>query len=194
MKPDWNFPDIEGDQYAKRDARLAIVKPLWEKGKSASEIAAHFDNCNRNKVIGILNRANLHRARKPKLGKRKAAPNPVKRTAPAKPKPIRNRNTVVAQRAEPHPAEPVASAWIDKERPPIEGTTPISILQLPNRPLGICRFPVQGGYCGVECGEKVYCTTHHAHAHVQYVRPDVAERNRKRSGAIDLARRQISDE
>lgn len=74
---------------------------------------------------------------------------------------------MVATHPKPPEGEVHASKWIDNERPPIPGTTPISILDLPNRGFGICRFPAVGGYCGLGCGEDVYCETHHGYAHQQ---------------------------
>lgn len=172
MKPDWNGLTTE-----QKDE---IIQPLWLAGKSASEIAARFENCSRNAVIGRVHRGKMVQ-RKPPTPKRAKPRKPA--TAP-KPKVIRNRNTLVTE-AKPEPEADVhASRWIDNERPPIAGTTPISILDLPNRDVGVCRFPVIGGYCGLACGETVYCETHYRYAHVHRERPDVSARNRAVAGNL----------
>lgn len=188
-KPDWNALD--------RDGRVAIIKPAWDKGWSATQIAVLFENCTRNMVIGIIHRAKLQRAVLPKPTKsrvpppkRKAAPNPNKTP---KPKPIRNRNTVIADHGAPPPSDVHASKWLDQKRPPIEGTTPIGILQLPNRPGVLCRFPVVGGYCGQASGENTYCETHSAFAYNRRETNPYAG-NGRRPSAGNLRRKKIDEE
>ena len=158
MRPDWNL--------ITREEKDAIIRPLWGEGKSGSEIAAYFVGATRNMIIGAVHRGKMPARAKPerhKSTKTKRPPDQVRAKARAiKP----NRNTIVRTEK---PAEPEfhASKWLDEFRPPIPGHAPISILELPNKPTGICRMPVVGGYCGISCGEQVYCPTHHRFTHTQ---------------------------
>lgn len=144
------------------DERREMIKPLWDAGHSAGDIMRHFVGATRNAIIGVVHRAKWQRAPSVNLAnsvrknkeRRKAVPNPPK------PKVIK---------VKPATIDPVTLGdqvtekvdWIHQERPPLPGTTPISLVDLPAREGGVCRFPVQGGYCGVQTGENMYCGAHH---------------------------------
>lgn len=165
-RPDWNGMTTE-----QRDDH---IRPLWEGGKSASEIAATMFGATRNSVIGRIHRGKMVQRKpvKPKRAKPAKTKMPADQQMPKKP--VRNRNTISTKpRAETPPSEFHASKWLDEDRPPMPGTTPVSILDLPNRPGVKCRFPVQGGYCGIECGENVYCPTHHGYTHTKSAPPPI---------------------
>jgi hypothetical protein len=146
--PDWPT--------SSRETRIEIVKPLWDSGLSASQIMFHFVGASRNAVIGLIHRNGWQRSSelnrlnngRHDLGKRKAAPNPPKRIA--KPKMQRVEPSIPSERPD----------WIHTERPPLAGTTPVSILALPYNPGTMCRFPVKGGYCGQHSGDEMYCEPH----------------------------------
>src|SRR5690606_20983075 len=50
-RPDWKA--------LTKDERLAMLEPHRLAGESAAEMAAHFNNCTRNSVIGAFNRAGV---------------------------------------------------------------------------------------------------------------------------------------
>jgi len=152
--PDWTSLTSAEKQTA--------IRPLWMEGKSASEIASQFTGATRNSIISALHR-----------GKMTGSSNkPVKAAATKAPK-ISNkvqgrekpRSAVTLPKFSAHPdAEPPSASvmeMIENNRPPLAGTTPISILDLPNRPGVLCRFPVVGGYCGQPSGDKTHCKAHH---------------------------------
>ena len=56
--------------------------------------------------------------------------------------------------------EPTGPEW-----EPLPGTTPISLMDLPDRRFVVCRWPVTGGYCGQPSGARTYCEHHHARAY-----------------------------
>lgn len=142
--------------------RREIVQPLWFAGLSASQIAiSHFSNATRNGVIGVVARSGWKRSMPKPPPNSKPGPrprmavigsrsiNPSKIIKPAKQKPERE------------PTSP--SYWIDHDRPPLHGTAPIRLIDLPSRDTGVaCRFPVAGGYCGQDPGgdEHRYCEAH----------------------------------
>lgn len=156
-------PDLPNWHDLTTDARKAHVLPLWLEGKSAGEIAATFRNASRNAVIGIVNRAKMKRGKTaPAKNPRKPRTPRVKPPMAIKPKPHEHPDRVVSIDIDP----PVsASKWIDQDRPPLPGATPISIMDLPNREGIVCRFPVQGGFCGVASGDHTYCETHRRYAY-----------------------------
>lgn len=152
------------------EARRNIIRPLWLEGLSAGEIArGHFVNATRNAIIGYVARMKLSR------GKVTARPNPQKPKAPKARKPTPARIAKAdskRERAEvPEDDMPKARDGFDlvrDYRPPLAGSVPLTLMQLPNSPTGVaCRFPVQGGFCGIPPdGEKdVYCRTHSRLAH-----------------------------
>lgn len=168
-KPDWADIDI--------DAKRAIIRPLWEEGKSATEIMAYFTGATRNMIIGQISRGKMSSGRPPRPTVRAKAPgsakrmmNPANLDRPMKPKPVSRSTSIVSTSAfvttpDPDPVSQSVLDMINRERPPLAGTTPIPITALPNRPGVRCRFPVDGGYCGAPSGEHVYCPTHHAIAY-----------------------------
>lgn len=147
MTPDWSTLTT-----AERDA---IITPLWADGLSAGVIAdTAFIGATRNMVIG-----RVHRAKLPKRNERtNLPPRSKKRKLPMA---IVSHSAFVSVS---EPDEPTQSVMdmIARNRPPLPWTKPIGILDLPSRPGVRCRFPVTGGYCGVECGDKMYCVDHHA--------------------------------
>lgn len=155
--PHW--PDLSASE------RMAIVTPLWLSGQSNSQIATRFTGATRNSVIGQIHRAKLVRARsqpKAKSTPKKSPRLPIAKAIEAKP----------ARHAPPvpehtNPDVPVAvDRMITTNRPPLAGVKPISILDLPYRSGTLCRFPVEGGYCGAASNDQVYCPTHHRICHV----------------------------
>lgn len=139
------------------DERRDLIKPLWDAGKSAGDITRYFIGASRNAIIGVVHRSKWQRA--PSVSKansdrankmrRKAAPNPQVKRKP-----------VAALREEPDIKVDKVD-WIHTERPPLPGTVPVRMIDLPTREGGMCRFPVIGGYCGVHTGEDKYCEAHH---------------------------------
>lgn len=167
------FPDWRALSIAEREA---IVIPLWQDKKSATDIALRFRNASRSSVIGLVNRARKRlkgllpdgqRFRSgwnitPKGSAHRATGKPRGRPA-QKP----NRNTVVFRQAAAEVAEiPQTSASADgfdplnDLLPPLDGYPPISMLELPERAGKLCRYPVLGGYCGAPSGAEMYCTAH----------------------------------
>ena len=140
-----------------REEKDAIIGPLWAEGKSAGEIAMHFIGATRNMIIGVVHRRKMPARLKPERVKSTKTKRPPDQVL-AKPKP--NRNTIVRTET-PRPEPRIYFDALNLEREPIRGTTPISILELPNRPGVKCRFPVKGGYCGRPSGDQTYCPTHY---------------------------------
>lgn len=154
--PDW--------QSLTAPERRAIFEPLWVSGKSAGEITFYFLNASRNAVIGAVSRAKLKRGKT-----RTAKPNPrkprVPRVKPAmaiKSDKNTNQERVIALDMDPPGTR---SRYIDENRPPLAGTVPIGIMDLPGRSGVLCRFPVVGGYCGQASGDHTYCETHRRYAY-----------------------------
>jgi hypothetical protein len=158
-KPDWT----KLTPAQKQDA----IRPHWTDGKSASEISAYFIGATRNSIISALSRGKMTGV-KNKITSAQASERAKKSNEPRKTKPKhKNPMSVVSSSAfvtieNPDPPSSSVMAMIENNRPPLAGTTPISILDLPNRLGVVCRFPVIGGYCGVPCGDKAHCPTHHA--------------------------------
>jgi hypothetical protein len=153
--------------------RRDIIKPLWLAGLSATQICGHFHGfVTRNAVIGVIHRSRkawgLRPARPSKPAVRRT--NPVKRRVPNSPhidSPVKRKPAMPDNPPDDMPDLDAGETpdsvrdMIDNLRPPIAGTTPISIMDLPHR-VGIrCRFLVVGGYCGVPSGDHMYCRTHH---------------------------------
>lgn len=163
--PRWE--DLTGIQ------RREVIKPLWESGLSASQIAGYFTGfVTRNMVIGVIHRARWDR--RPMKAKKPRA-NPMKRKRPLVKTELREARQVRPQAApinvppEPEEVPPDLRELIDGRRPPIpEVGPPIDIMQLPQRPGIRCRFPVQGGYCGAPSGDATYCA---AHSRIAYTTP-----------------------
>ena len=150
--PNWEFPDIT-DPAARTQARISIVKPLWDRGLSAGQIMYHFVGASRNAIIGLVHRNKWQRAKSVPHVTRRAAPNPHKPVKRPPGRPKIERTTIEPE------SEKVD--WIHTERRPLAGTVPIRLIDLPSRAGVLCRFPVQGGYCGQPSGEAMYCDGHH---------------------------------
>lgn len=158
----------------------AIIRPLWSNGQSASQIAAEFIGATRNAVIGRIARGKMparknpgaktkSERRKSLLGMREALGERQKelklKTAPKKPVRLPMASPAfVSYVPEPEPVRAGAYNPVTDLRPPLPGVAPISILDLPMRTGTLCRFPVQGGYCGGASGDNVYCEAHSAFA------------------------------
>lgn len=151
--PDWTT--LSPDQ--KRDA----IRPLWEADASAREISMHFVNASRNSIISALNRygmvrekkISVHRATtKPRAPRVPRAPKPKPATKPPRPA------AYIPYEEEP-PSQSVME-MINGNRPPLAGTVPVSLVDLPSRKGVMCRWPVIGGYCGAACGDDMYCKDH----------------------------------
>lgn len=149
------------------EQKQTAIRPLWTDGKSASEIAAYFVGATRNSIISALSRGKMV-GTKNKITSAQASLRAKKSKEPHKTKTKhKNPMSVVSSSAfvtiaNPDPPSSSVMAMIETNRPPLAGTTPISILDLPNRLGVVCRFPVIGGYCGVKSGDQMYCKTHHA--------------------------------
>lgn len=156
-----NWSDLSGEE------KDAIIRPLWMDGKTASEITHYFVGASRNAVIGRVTRG--------KMGGRPAGPSRA-RAREGVARLNEGRATKAATRAkrlpmaspafvsfvpDPEPIKSGAYNPVTDLRPPLDGFAPISILDLPMRSGGRCRFPVIGGYCGYHIGDdKVYCQMH----------------------------------
>lgn len=138
--------------------KVDAIKPLWLDGKSASEISANFRNCSRNSIIGAINRAKLRdeqRTKKPKDTRIKPERKIRLPIAVAK-------VAIIERLPEPDPDSSSARVafMINNNRPPLPGHMPQPMTALPNKAGVMCRFPVQGGWCGASSGEKMYCEAH----------------------------------
>lgn len=158
-----NWPELTPSE------RDAIILPLWLDGQSASEIAALFTGATRNSVIGRITRSKApKRSEKTRLyEKSKPKPKPAAKQDSEKPRKLKNPMSVVSLSAfvshpDPEPVTESIMHMIENNRQPLAGVVPVGIMGLPIRPGGLCRFPVTGGYCGIECGDKMYCVDHHA--------------------------------
>lgn len=155
-KPSWSA--------LTQEQKISVLKEYWlGGGMSASEIAAMYRGATKNAIIGSVHRAKLHRGR----------------VVPAKPggKASAPRNNTPRPKAAPRSAADVpddaalspSKIWelIGSNREPLAGLEPVSILDLPNREGGVCRFPVVGGYCGaaVLVDGRPYCVEHYAVAY-----------------------------
>lgn len=149
------------------DEKDAIIRPAWESGSSALEIAMMFSGATRNMIIGRVTQGKMgsHPTTRTKASYAGAdkPPKPKPKVA-RKPIPAQPGTPPLVQRIPDDPETTPASVlhMINNERPPLAGAAPIPITALPNRPGVLCRFPVTGGYCGVACGDKMYCLNHHA--------------------------------
>lgn len=187
---DWEFPDIP-DPEDKRRARLEIIRPLWLEGESAGNIALRFRGASRSAVIGLVHRANVkrpvgatrHQKPKPKPTKVPAM-FPVNSRAPRVAKAIKEPPLVVCDKSVSGVADRALVRLINELRPPLAGTTPVGILDLPNRDKGICRFPVVGGHCGQPCDDDT--STCEAHERFAFS-PEAQERLRVRREKRRLA-------
>lgn len=144
--------------------KMAIITPAWMDGKSANDIAWMFQGASRNAIIGMIHRQKLPTRSaastpKPGIKPKPKIPKPPKPKKPSKPSAISA--TAFVSMPEPIPPTDSVMHMIENNRAPLAGTTPISILHLPNRPGVLCRFPVVGGYCGLSSGDKMYCPDHH---------------------------------
>lgn len=166
------------------EEKVAFAKPLYlEQGIGATVIAGMFDPpVTRNQVLGILHRGGV--TRKNNLGgptrhhvrSVKVAEKPKPKPAP-KPKNEPKSPMEVAKAAP--PAVQTMTPWelLDENRDPLPGTIPVTLMQLPDRPGKMCRYPVKGGFCGVEIGkDDIYCQPHHDCTHTK---PEVTENARR---------------
>lgn len=144
--PDWKSLSTE--------ERRAIFEPAWNGGATAQEISFLFTNVTRCAVIGAV-----HRAKLPKRPPNNGNPSRVKIH---KPRPATKTVAHSAFITDPDAPPPSASVMhmIDNNRAPLAGVVPISLLDLPNREGVRCRFPVDGGYCGAQSGDRMYCESH----------------------------------
>ena len=128
------------------DDRVELLKKLWKKGHSASQIAEELGGVTRNAVIGKAHRLGLS-----------SRPSPVKKPAEAKKK-------AKAAPAKPKKKKPAAAKPAPEAEPEV-----VTILSLTER---MCKWPV--GHPGDDdfhfCGLKSmtgqpYCTYHAAMAY-----------------------------
>lgn len=150
-------------QVAEREQRLERIRPLAAKSMSATQIAA-TTGLSRNSVLGLCYRYDV--TLKGKVPPKLVEGSRQRRNAPARPRRQRRKAVCPAPDTVPTPKPPtLPSAAVDFDDRPLPGTTPISILDLPNRSGVVCRWPVEGGFCGMPSGEHVYCPVHDARAH-----------------------------
>lgn len=130
------------------DERVDLLKKLWKKGLSASQIAEELGDVTRNAVIGKAHRLGLS-----------SRPSPLKKASEAAPK----------KKVKPAPKKKPAAAVAPPK--PVEKEEPeaITILTLTER---MCKWPL--GHPGEEdfrfCGRKSapgqpYCAYHAAMAY-----------------------------
>jgi hypothetical protein len=113
-----------------RAERLGYIKPLWDAGKSASEIADTIDGASRQAVIGVLHRAGLRRGIK--------VNSPKPRTAkPRQPYIIAGCGAVIEKAAGQAPKSVIRPDAFD----PLRGSHPKPWLE---RAFGECCWPVGG--------------------------------------------------
>lgn len=147
------------------EAKDAIIRPAYADGQSAAEIASHFVGATRNAVIGRITRGKMKGGRQTSTVRQKAPGRSARMRDPSnldRPLPKVNRlpmATPAFVSTIPPKPRPGGFDPLTQLRPPLPGTTPISLLDLPNREGGRCRFAVDGGYCGVET-EAMYCDAH----------------------------------
>lgn len=129
--------------------RVEMLKKMWLKGYSSTQIARYFGDCTRNAVIGVIHRRGLSR-REGNSSKNRHHIKPTVAKPKAKP---------VFVRASP-PPEPL----------PDDGSTPVTVMTLTNR---ICKYPVgtvtgeHQRFCGRPApGEGPYCEEHAAVAYL----------------------------
>lgn len=127
-------------------------------GLSASQIGAMYGTT-RNAIIGYWKRVENRGHKLPKVS-HKLAGLTFASQGRERPKPVPKPEPMPKPMPVPKP-EPGGSAhWINHNRTPLAGVTPINILDLPNRAGVRCRFPVIGGYCGADSGDYTYCEAH----------------------------------
>jgi GcrA cell cycle regulator len=161
------------------DERIELLRTLWEKGLTASQIADKLGNVSRNAVIGKAHRLGL-----------KARPSPVKGDSDAPPKPAPAKAATAATDPAPPPAKPVAAAPAVSETAapapkPVAAAPRQAMPVAPPRPRApgekvtlldlndkICKWPI--GHPGEPdfqfCGRPVnpgfpYCAPHCAEAY-----------------------------
>jgi GcrA cell cycle regulator len=122
------------------EEREAVVRKLWAKGWSASEIASELGGTTRNAVIGKVSRL--------KLGPH-ATQGAWTRVRIARPEPVRFR---------------AGGPW-----EPLPGQTPVPLLDVTagmcRWPLGV-PGTASFGFCGCEAKQgSPYCPAHHARAY-----------------------------
>jgi hypothetical protein len=176
LPPEWSALTAE-----QRDA---IIRPRWEGGASAAEIAKHdFRGATRNAVIGRVTRGKMGsrvtnpRPKAPGRSARMRDPSNLERPLPK----VSRLPMATPAFVSTIPPRPRAGSFdpLTQVRPALPGTTPISLMDLPAREGGLCRFAVEGGYCGVET-EAMYCD---AHAPLVYNSDALAHR-RKANGSL----------
>ena len=147
-----------------------MIRSLAEQGFSLSKIAGHFQNCTRNAVISRVQRVEAKRGKMDRQvskaytasGKRIATDNPVQASRSAKKQPAAKVAKQVSAEAE---SQAVQLSKADAFKP-LEGVSPLPIVDLPNR--NRCRWPVdvQDSSSHFACGAgtvsdtHVYCATH----------------------------------
>lgn len=156
-------------QGPRREEIRNLVRDRWQAGDSASEITFYFVGASRKAVIGIVHRmkiGNGQRVAKIKPLPKSKAPYAGahiskasrRQNDPVRQKPTKKALTMPSDQDDQDISK--VRKLINELRPPLPGTTPLTILELPNRPNVVCRFPVEGGYCGQPSGEFTYCETH----------------------------------
>lgn len=136
---------------------------MWQDGRSASEIGAHF-GVSRNAVLGKVHRAAMASRSTPHLNRsrpRKAAP---KERAP---KAARPRVPRSQPQRDPLPAFKAAGPMPDTAA--VEGSRRVPLIELTN---SMCRWPIGDpkepgfGFCGLPAAEgRSYCRAHHRRAY-----------------------------
>lgn len=175
--PDWRS--------LPRDERIKKVRHLLDDGLSMGQIAAHFQNASRNAVIGLVRRVEAAEGEPMKRNSHKQALKVARKASPApKPKswrsPLKPAKTdapvpvlpkikapVEVQISTPVEVELAPDTRISREKAflPLDGITPIALIDIPHR--SRCRWPVDvPGEMHFACGAQTitddhpYCATH----------------------------------
>lgn len=143
------------------EEKRTMVRPLWDAELTTRQIAAHFTGATRNSIISVVHRGKMPMRPIDEQTKTALREKTKRVVVSRKPIPAQPGTPPIVQRM-PEPDEPPASvlAMITSNRPPLPGSSPVTMADLPTRTGVMCRFPVVGGYCGLSCGDEMYCKEH----------------------------------
>lgn len=153
-------------------AKVAEARNLVEQGGlSDAALAKHF-GCGRSSIIRMRQREGIDSA----IGQGMPGRDGRKLDAPmlnAMRKRLFGAPPKITDPTELRPA-----AWAS-----LGDAKPISLMDLPDRPGVLCRWPVTGGYCGLPSGDRTYCSDHHKMAFRQPTEGEIrTEKSVKKMG------------